>query len=347
MSHRFFASLGILAIAIALVSLAPAPAAAQAPTAAGKTWTVPRTPDGKPDLQGIWTNQTITPLERPEALGDQLTLSEEDAVQREAQAINRIERAALPSDPNREKPPANNNNRTGAYNNFWIDRGTNVATLDGKRRTSLIIDPPDGRMPPRTEEGEARAQARTEARRASGAFDNPEQRSMGERCIVGFGSTSGPPMLPVMYNNNYQIVQTPDHVMILVEMVHDARIIRIEDSHAPDTVQKWLGDSVGHWEGDTLVVETTNFMAQNRFRGSSEKLRVIERFSRVAEDTVLYEFTIDDPLTYTAPWTAQIPFVARETNAQIFEYACHEGNYALPGILAGARLLEQEAEETR
>ena len=346
MSHRFFTSLGVLAAASALISLALTPAAAQTSTAERKTWTVPRTPDGRPDLQGIWTNQTVTPLERPETLGDQQTLTEEEARQREEQAVERIERAALPSEADREILPARDNNQPGGYNSFWIDRGTNVLTIDGKRRTSLIVDPPNGRIPPLTPEGQLRADARAERRRQGGRFDHPEQRPLGERCIMGFGSTSGPPMLPVMYNNNYQFVQTPDHLMILVEMVHDARIIPLDGRpHAPENVRKWLGDSVGHWEGDTLVVETTNFSDKTRFRGSTESLRVIERFTRVAEDSILYEFTVDDPATYSQAWTGQIAFVARESNSQIFEYACHEGNYALPGILAGARLLEKEAAE--
>ena len=341
MNHRLITLVGVLAVALAVVTVMPAPAAAQGSTS--EQWTVPRTPDGHPDLQGVWTNQTITPLERPEELADQRFYTDEEAAQLEGAAVNRIETRALPSDPTREALPAKDDNSPGGYNNFWVDRGTNIATVGGLRPTSLIFDPPDGRIPPLTPEGEQRAEERARLR---GTFDHPEQRPMGERCIVGFGSTSGPPMLPVMYNNNYQFVQTADYVMILVEMVHDVRIIPLDNrEHAPADVRKWLGNSVGHWEGDTLVVETTNFTDKTRFRNSAENLRVVERFTRVAEDAIHYEFEIDDPTTYTRPWKGEFPFVARETNSQIYEYACHEGNHAMPGILAGARLLEKEAEE--
>ena len=171
-------------------------------------------------------------------------------------------------------------------------------------------------------------------------YDSVKTRPTSERCLIGFGSTSGPPMMPVLYNNNYQIVQTPDAVMILVEMVHDARIIRINGTHAAPSVRQWLGDSIGHWEGDTLVVDTTNFNDQTRFRGSSENLHVVERFSRPDANTILYRVTIDDPSTFTRPWTMEYPFVA--TKGPVYEYACHEGNYAMTDILGGARKAEAE-----
>ena len=211
--------------------------------------------------------------------------------------------------------------------------------VDGVKRTSLIIDPPDGKRPVRTDR-------RPQGRRGGGGgylggFDNVKERPLSERCIIGFGSTSGPPMLPVLYNNDYQIVQTPNYVMILVEMVHDVRIIRMRGAHDPENVDQWLGDSIGHWDGDTLVVETTNFHEGNRFYGASEKLRVTERFQRVDANTILYRATIDDPETYTRPWTLEYPF--RATPGPIFEYACHEGNNALTDILGGARKADAAA----
>jgi hypothetical protein len=176
-------------------------------------------------------------------------------------------------------------------------------------------------------------------------FENVKERPLAERCLLGFGSTSGPPMLPVLYNNNYQIVQTPDTIMILVEMVHDVRVIRMNQKHVPPDVRKWLGDSVGHWEGDTLVVDTTNFNPHVNFSGSSENLHVIERFQRVDAQTILYRATIDDPTTFTKPWTLEYPFVA--TPGPIYEYACHEGNYAMQDILGGARKMENVKTEPR
>ena len=211
-----------------------------------------------------------------------------------------------------------------------------VANIDGEYRTSMIIEPSNGRIPPLTAAG----QQRTAARAARNANDGPEGRALGERCLLSFGSASGPPMLPVMYNSYYQIVQSPGYVVILVEMVHDARIIRIQDRHTPGGIKKWMGDSVGHWEGDTLVVETRNFRPEQSFRGSSENAVVTERFTRVAKDKIVYRFTVDDPATFTSAFTGELPFASVDAN--IYEYACHEGNYALPGILSGAREAEKE-----
>ncbi len=203
----------------------------------------------------------------------------------------------------------------------------------------MIIEPSNGRIPPLTAAG----QQRSTARAGRNPNDGPEGRALGERCLLSFGSASGPPMLPVMYNSYYQIVQSPGYVMILVEMVHDARIIRIQDKkHAPDGVKKWMGDSIGHWEGDTLVVETRNFRPEQSFRGSSENAVVTERFTRVANDKIIYRFTVDDPATFTSSFTGELPFVSVDAN--IYEYACHEGNYALPGILSGAREAEKAKE---
>jgi hypothetical protein len=224
---------------------------------------------------------------------------------------------------------------TGAYNDLFIDRGSELARVDGKKRTSLIIDPEDGKVPPMTADARQRIAG---LMRGMNGLDDVKHRPLSERCIIGFGSTAGPPMLPVLYNNNYQIVQTPDAVMILVEMVHDVRIVRINGTHAPANIRLLLGDSIGHWEGDTLVVDTTNFSPEVRFRGSSENLHVVERFRLVAPGQILYRATIDDPTTFAKPWTLEYPFLA--TEGPIYEYACHEGNYAEAAILGGARKAE-------
>ena len=290
---------------------------------------VPRTPDGHPDLQGIWTNATITPLERPAALANKPTLTDAEAAVLEKAAAKDL----ADVDGKSEHPllAAAGSNGTGGYNILFIDRGNEFARVDGVKRTSLIVDPPDGKVPPITPEGRQRNMA---ALRSSNT-DSVKNRPPAERCLVGFGSSTGPPMLPVLYNNNYQIVQTAGRVMILAEMVHDARIVRIGGTHAASNVHQWLGDSIGHWEGDTLVVDTTNFNNQNLFRGSGESLHVIERFTRTDASTILYRATIDDPTTFTRQWTVEFPFVA--TTGPIYEYACHEGNYALTDILSGAR----------
>ena len=305
-----------------------------------KPWTMPRTADGKPDLQGIWTNATITPIERPTTQPN-LVLSAEEAAKMEKTTADRVESRNQPSDPNRTAPPKGGDGSTGAagnvggYNNFWLDPGERVAVVDGQFRSSLIIDPPNGRLPAYTPEYRARqaARAKTLAGRG-GQYDHPEFRPLAERCILSFGPTT--PLIPnYFYNNNLQIVQTPDHVMILMEMVHDARVVRIGGTHVAKHIRPWMGDSIGHWEGDTLVVDTTNFPPQQNFRGSSENLHVVERFRRADANTINYRFTVDDPTTFTAPFTGEIPF--RATSELIYEYACHEGNYALSNVLSGAR----------
>lgn len=295
--------------------------------------TVPRTPDGHPDLQGIWTNATITPLERPKTLAGKATLTDAEAAALEKNSAEEL--ASVDGASEHPLLAAAGSNGTGGYNVLFIDRGSEFARVDGVKRTSLIIDPPDGKVPPLKP-------GRKMSMEGFGGFDSVKDRPLSERCLLGFGSTSGPPMLPVLYNNNYQIVQTPDHVVILVEMVHDARIIRMNGAHAPPGIRQWLGDSIGHWDGDTLVVDTTNFTGRTRFRGSSQNLHVIERFTRTAGDTILYRATIDDPETFTRPWTIEYPFVA--TKGPIYEYACHEGNYSLNDILGGARKHDAEAE---
>jgi hypothetical protein len=300
--------------------------------AAGQT---PRTADGRPDLQGIWTSATLTPLERPPELAGKATLTAAEAAAYEKQ---------LNEQGNRDRRSGNAEiDAGGAYNEFWFDRGNKVV---GTRRTSLIVDPPDGKVPPLTPQ----AQKKLDDDRAYAKLhpaDGPENRPLAERCLLW--PTAGPPMLPGAYNNNYQIVQAPGYVMIVVEMIHDVRIIPTDGRpHVPVGVRQWMGDSRGRWEGNTLVVETTNFtnktadvgagMQRATFRGSDDKLRLIERFTRVEPNTLLYEFTVDDPTAFTKPWTAQIPM--SKIPGPLFEYACHEGNYAMTGVLAGARAQE-------
>ena len=331
MSYRFLAPIGAFAVIMNVPLIAQAPAAPAKSAKAAKGWVAPRTADGHPDLQGIWTNATLTPLERPDELAGKATLSDAEATAYEKHDLtaNNIDD---PEAPLLERAGSGSGDTAvGAYNNLFFDRGSELARVDGVKRTSLIVDPANGKIPLRTD----RPPMRPAVNRTS---DDVKRRPLSERCIIGFGSTSGPPMLPVLYNNNYQIVQTPSFIMILVEMVHDVRIIRMNGTHLAKNVTEWLGDSIGHWEGDTLVVETTNFHEGNRFRGSSENLKVTERFRRVDRDTILYRATIDDPVSFTNPWTLEYPFLA--TAGPIYEYACHEGNYAISDILGGASKVE-------
>ncbi len=295
----------------------------------------PRLPDGTPDLQGVWTNATATPFERSPELGERRAFTEQEAAAISKAALAAVAADAAPSDPNKQIEAIESLPPVGNYNLFWTDRGMTVANINGEYRTSMIIEPANGRVPALTAAGQQRAAARA----SRNPNDGPEGRALGERCLLSFGSASGPPMLPVMYNSYYQIVQSPGYVMILVEMVHDARIIRIQDQHTPGPIRKWMGDSIGHWEGDTLVVETRNFRPEQSFRGSSESTVVTERFTRVGKDQIIYRFTVDDPATFTSSFTGELPFVTVDAN--IYEYACHEGNYALPGILSGAREAEK------
>jgi hypothetical protein len=343
--------LGGAAVAGAILSIALcATATADTPTAVAKNWRAPRAADGHPDLQGTWTNATITPLERPEKYGERLVLSGKEAQELEQAEAAFNETANAPSDPNTrvEDLPANcGRGFSGAncgYNNFWVDPGTKLIAINGERRSSMIVDPSNGRIPPLTAQGQQRVAARiAQFRRGdgSGAADGPEMRSLGERCILSFGSSLGPPMIPLLYNNNYQIVQTADAVVILGEMVHDARVVRLNSKHRPASLRTWMGDSIGRWEGETLVVETTNLRPEQGFRGAGENLQVTERFTRIDPNQILYRFTVEDPDTFTRPWSGEVAMNA--TSEKIYEYACHEGNYALPGILAGARAQEQEA----
>ena len=287
-----------------------------------------RTPDGHPDLQGVWTNATLTPMDRPAAFKGNLTVSEADAAKWEKAQQDEVAAGDGKSDSDFHRRAGSG--ETGGYNALFIDRGSQLARVDGAKRTSLVIDPPDGHVPPMLPEARQRLMS---MRR--GGIDSAKDRPLSERCLLSFGSSSGPPMLPVLYNNNYQIVQTPDTVVILVEMIHDARIIRMNAQHDPESIRKWLGDSVGHWDGDTLVVDTIHFKDQVNFRGSSKNLHVIERFKRVDANTILYRATIDDPTTFSKSFTIEYPFTA--TPGPIYEYACHEGNYSIVDVLGGAR----------
>ncbi len=334
-----------LAIALAVVAstLALSSAALAAPPA---SYHAPRNAIGQPDLQGVWTNATITPLERPPALGDRLVLTEQEAHRAESGNAARVEGAAQPTKAGTkvDELPSCGGGQTGpacGYNAFWVDPGTKVIRIGTEARSSIIVSPKDGHLPlsqaTRTRIRNAQGNARV------GNFDGPERRPLGERCLVGFGSTSGPPMLPVLYNNHYQIIQIADEVMIEVEMVHDTRIIRLNDVHKPSNVRLWMGDSIGHWDGDTLVVETTNFRPDQTFRGATANQKVIERFTRISPQQVLYQFEVDDPVALTEPVKGEESLNA--TNDRVYEYACHEGNYALPGILAGARTEEKKGRE--
>jgi hypothetical protein len=311
------------------VTLSSPPAAAQSKAPASA-----RTPDGKPNLEGIYSFSTITPLQRPEALSGRATLTDEEAVAFEASENTRQNRDLF--DPIKGQPSAGYAARAEggvlSYNEFWYERGSRL-TKD--KRTSLIVDPPSGTIP----FTDAARQRVAEMRRRSdaGVGDSYADRPLADRCIQGFNS--GPPMTPGQYNNNVQIMQTLGTVVIINEMVHNARIIPT-DGRAHTKLRLWSGDSRGHWEGDTLVVETINFRRETSLQGSTANTRLVERFTRIDADTLKYEFTVTDPNAYTQPWTANLPLV--RIPGPVFEYGCHEGNYALPNILAGARAQEKE-----
>ena len=370
MSKLLTTMLGVCAVAVVM-----------APPATAQSEGIPRTPSGRPDLSGTYDTATVTPLQRPREFGERMSLTAEELAviqsdpdglaqvfnlapagsdEREAVRNNETVTGFETGDGNREAPPAGGDGSGGAagnvggYNTFWNDRGNDGFMVDGEYRTSIIIDPANGRQPPRTEEWRAAAAARAGSFRentgtawwieddldAPGPYDNPEDRPHAERCLMGFGSTAGPPMLSVLYNNMKRIVQTEDTVMILVEMVHDARIIRMNAEHEPPEIRRWLGDSIGWWEGDTLVIDTINFTDNPSLGGASRDLHVVERFTRVNADTLLYNFTVEDPNVWTAPWTGE--YVWPASNHKAYEYACHEANYSFGGILRGARILEED-----
>jgi len=329
MKHRMRGRFLCALVAAALCAALPAEPAADV-TSSAKPTTIPRTPDGHPDLQGTWTNATITPLERPLQFNGRLNVTDAEAAAFEKDDARHVQELDQSGDRLPFGPSGSTG--TGTFNALFFERGTELIRINGVKRTSLIIDPPDGRLPPITDEARLRNRTRGNAR--ADATD-VKHHPLSERCILGFDSTAGPPMLPVLYNSTYQIVQTSDTVMILVEMVHDVRIIRINGSHLPASVHLLLGDSIGHWDGDALIVDTTNFTNQTPFHGSTENLHVIERFERTGANQILYRATMIDPATFSKPWSLEYPFNAAP--GPLYEYACHEGNYALPDILAGAR----------
>ena len=347
---------------------------------ASQTYSPPRLPDGRPDLQGTYDLATLTPLERPSGMKAVLTAEEVAKLERAVAAL--IELGSRPSSGDRAAPPKGGDGSRGAagnvggYNSFWLDPGSTYTIVNGEARTSLVVDPPDGRLPALTPAARQRLGALLARPTAEndpgldptpGAYDDPERRPLGERCLLGFGSAAGPPALPnYFYNNLRKIVQTPDRVLILNEMVHDVRVVRMNAQHVPPHIRKWAGDSVGRWEGDTLVVDTTNFNAdqiryvvnmaptrtlmmvesvgareQDRLNGPGKDLHVIERFTRVAGNALLYRFTVEDAGTWERPWTGE--FIWPATDQPIYEYACHEANYALENILRGARQRDADA----
>ena len=307
-------------LTVALFSAAPAAQSSKSP--------LPRTADGHVDLQGIWDFRSATALERPARFAGREFMTVEEAIAYEKEAVERED----------GRPPDDGRTEQSVHPVWWLDYGKTVVK---SRRTSLIVDPPDGRIPAQTPEGRERAAARRAAAREHGPADSYENRSLQERCI-----TRGLPevILPGPYNNNLQIVQTPGYVLLFTEMIHDARVVPMDGRpHSSPSLRSWMGDSRGRWEGDTLVIDTTNFTDRTNFRGSGANLHLIERFTRVDRETIDYRFTVEDPTTWTRPWTVAYPIV--KTDGPIYEFACHEGNYGLRDILTGARYEERAAAE--
>ncbi len=329
MSCRLLMSLSVAAAWLALPAAAQSTAAKTAPAAKAGSYTPPRTQDGQPDLQGIWNNGTVTPMERPADLAGKEFFTPKEALAFEKQVVDRANRD--------QRTPGTDRDVAQAYNDVWWDSGTKVVrTL----RTSMVIDPPDGRIPPMT----AKAQAAQRARFAGMQHpaETARDRPLAERCLQF--PTSGPPMTPYVYNNNFRIVQTKDYVAINIELLHDVRMIPLDGrAHLPSNIRLWFGDSIGHWEGNTLVVDTTNFSDKTSYRGSDENLHVIERFTRIDPETIVYRFTIDDPTAFSKPWTAEMTWA--RTAGPMYEYACHEGNYGMMNLLKGARADERAAAE--
>jgi hypothetical protein len=337
MSRRILASIGVAVLFVTAAWFSPvsvvtaqSPPAAKARPAA-KPWTLGRTLDGQPDLQGYWTNTTYVPLERPKDVDKEFYTREE--------VVAVMKRAA--ADEAEQTVPGTIADVHYDFTQFGLDRSQSPLALN--LRTSLIVNPENGRLPPLSEEGKRRAAERAEARKlAGGQFDAAQNQPLSVRCIMM--DRVGPPMLAGAYNNNYQIVQTRDYVMILVEMLHDVRLIPLDGRPAPEPrIRSWKGSSRGHWDGDTLVIETTNFNGKNAFQGSSENMKLTERFTRTGEDSMRYHFTVDDPSTWVRAWSAEVSWA--KSSPPIFEHACHEGNYGLANILAGARTEERKAAE--
>ena len=330
---------------------------------AGNSWAdIPRTLSGHPYLSGNFNTGTLTPLQRPKAFGNNLYMTREKATELANAQKAMIEKlfGGDSLDPDRKAPPKGGDGNfafgaggVGGYNSFWIDRGEGSFELDGQIRTSIIYQPENGRLPPLLPAAQKRLTARYALfgadnqqgawwldREGPGPFDGPESRTMSDRCLQGFGSTGGPPMLPTLYNNYKRIIQSEDHVMILVEMVHDVRTVRLNSEHISQDIRLWMGDSIGYWEEDTLVVDTTNFTDRPGYGRGSRDLQVIERFSRIDGDHVRYQFTVSDPSSWQGSWSGE--YTWSQTPDPVYEYACHEGNYAMEGILRGGRLLEAE-----
>ena len=319
---------------------------------------IPRTPGGKPDLSGFFDTATLTPLQRSEELGDKSFITQEEAAKIAAAVAATRSKSSLPSDPNRGAPErggdgtADAGGGVGGYNDFWLDYGSGRFRLNGRYPTSIITYPENGRYPEMTPLGEKRmAVAMSDFRLNTGKawwldqdepgpFDNMEQRPLRERCLLGFGPAAGPPTIPSAYNNLKRIIQTEDSIMILAEMVHDVRVIPIGGTHNPKNIRSWMGDSVGRWEGDTLIVETVNFKSEPGLTAADENLQVIEKFSRIDAATLLYQFEVSDPTVWAETWKGEYPWP--QTQDKVYEYACHEGNYALGNIMRGARVLEDD-----
>jgi len=331
----------VFSVALAAVSIA-ALAAGSALAQSKPAYKAPRTAYGQPDLQGIWSNATITPVSRPAKYGDRNVLTKAEADGLEKANADQVARADAPTPPdttvgelkNADCGPDGISGFNCGYNQGWKDPGTDVIDINGEKRASIIVEPSNGQLPPRVATGGA-------GRMRANRTDNPETFGLGERCLLSFGSSAGPPMLPLMYNNTYQIVQTKDAVAIEVEMVHDVRIVRLTDKRLPQDLKVWMGDSIGHWEGETLVVETTNMRPEQGLRGPSPSQKVTERFTRIGPGKILYRFTVEDPAVYTAPFSGELAMNA--IKGPVYEYACHEGNYGLVGMLAGARAEEKSA----
>jgi hypothetical protein len=329
----------------ASTTLAAGPALALTdPAAVARGYKAPRDAWGHPDLAGVWSPATITRLERDPKYGERLVLTEVEASAAEGVTAKSNAKASLPTDQKLkvDEVDCGVQGFSGVacgYNNFWVDPGTKIMRVAGEPRASIVVSPKNGRIPL---SAEAQAAQRAQLTQ-TGNFDGPERRPLAERCLVAFGSSSGPPMLPVLYNNHYGVTPSKDLVAIQVEMVHDTRLIRLGGPHDPPNVRKWMGDSVARWEGETLVVESTNFRPDQTFRGASADMMVTERLTRISPKQVLYQFRVEDPKTFSAPVEGEVAW--NLTKDTIYEYACHEGNYALPGILAGARAAERQGHE--